>query len=55
MAKFEIYPDSAGNYRWRLIANNNVKVASSGEAFYNASGAKEAAETVKRLAPTATI
>ncbi len=31
--KFEIYADSSGKYRWRLVARNGQTVASSGEAF----------------------
>jgi uncharacterized protein YegP (UPF0339 family) len=31
MAKFDIYKDRTGNYRWRLIARNGQKVATSGE------------------------
>lgn len=32
-ARWEIYKDTAGKYRWRLFAANNRKVASSGEDF----------------------
>ena len=38
-AHFTVYKDSAGLYRWRLRAGNNVIVASSGESF----SSKEAA------------
>jgi uncharacterized protein YegP (UPF0339 family) len=54
-AKFVIYVDSAGQYRWRLVASNGEKIASSGESFYDKSGAKRAAELVKAYAGTATI
>lgn len=54
MAKFDIYRDKAGNYRWRLVANNGAKVASSGEAFASRSNATRAARDVKRVAPAAT-
>lgn len=55
MAKFQIYPDSAGKYRWRLVADNSTKIASSGENFDNKSNARRAAETVKSTAGSATI
>lgn len=55
MAKFEVYVDAAKQYRWRLVADNGEKVASSGEAFFSHSNAKRAAETVKALAPTAVV
>ena len=55
MPRFDIYKDRAGNYRWRLIADNGTKVASSGEAFSSRSNAERAAGTVKRLAPSASL
>jgi hypothetical protein len=55
MAKFEIYADAAGKYRWRLKASNGDKIASSGESFDSKSNAKRAAETVKATAGSATI
>ena len=55
MATFEMYADAAGKRRWRLKAANNEKVASSGESFSSRANARAAAETVKRLAPRATI
>lgn len=55
MAKFEIYADVAGKYRWRLKANNGDIIASSGESFASRDNAKRAAETVKSTAPNATI
>ncbi|HLB66765.1 MAG TPA: DUF1508 domain-containing protein [Candidatus Saccharimonadales bacterium] len=55
MAKFVIYPDAAGHYRWRLVASNGVKIASSGESFYSKSGAREAAELVRSYAGNADI
>ena len=54
-AKFEVYADTAGHYRWRLVAPNGAKIASSGESFYDKAGARRAAELVKAYAPTATI
>jgi uncharacterized protein len=55
MAKFEPFKDSGGNWRWRLIADNGEKVATRGESFYSAGNARRAAETVKRLASTASV
>jgi uncharacterized protein len=54
-AKFEIYQDTAGMYRWRLKDGNGEKVASSGESFDSKSNAKRAAQNVKDTAPSATI
>lgn len=55
MAKFVIYTDTAGHYRWRLVAANGEKIASSGESFYDKAGARRSAELVKSYAPSAPI
>jgi uncharacterized protein YegP (UPF0339 family) len=52
--QFEVYKDSAGNYRWRLNSSNGQTVASSGESFDSQSNAKRAAENVKANAGSAT-
>lgn len=54
-AKFEVYPDKGGNYRWRLKASNGVQVASSGEAFSSKAAAMGGAEATKRAAAEAGI
>lgn len=33
MKRAELYQDDAGEYRWRLIANNGRIVATSGEGY----------------------
>jgi uncharacterized protein YegP (UPF0339 family) len=43
-AKFEVYPDKGGHYRWRLRSSNGQVTATSGEGFSSHSSAKEAAE-----------
>ncbi len=54
MSKFSIYQDRAGKYRWRLVASNGEKVASSGEAFASRANATRATRDVKRNAASAT-
>lgn len=51
----EIYPDTAGNYRWRLKSSNGQIVASSGEAYDSKSNATRAAENVRDNAGGASI
>jgi uncharacterized protein YegP (UPF0339 family) len=46
-AKFVVYADSGGNYRWRLESSNGQPFASSGESFASKANAREAAENVK--------
>jgi uncharacterized protein YegP (UPF0339 family) len=48
--RFEPFLDAAGNWRWRLIAANGEKVATSGESFYSRSDAVRAARRVKEIA-----
>jgi uncharacterized protein YegP (UPF0339 family) len=55
MARFTIFKDGGGNYRWRLVASNGVKVATSGESFASKSNAKRAAENVRDSAGGAAI
>jgi uncharacterized protein YegP (UPF0339 family) len=54
-ARFELYQDSGGNWRWRLFAANNEQIAASGESFSSKSAAKNGAEAVKRVAASAPI
>jgi uncharacterized protein YegP (UPF0339 family) len=54
-AQFEVYADTGGNYRWRLRANNNQLVASSGESFSSKDAAKGGAEAAKRAAAIAPV
>ena len=53
-AKFEIYKDSRGEYRFRLKAGNGEIVA-TGESYKTKSGVKDGIEAVKRAAAAATI
>jgi len=54
MAKFIIYRDIAGNYRWRLVAGNGEKVAAS-EAYASHANAVRSAKRVKELAAFAVV
>lgn len=54
MARFVIYPDSAGYYRWRLVAANGEKVAAS-EAYVSKQNAIRSAYRVKELAANASV
>jgi uncharacterized protein YegP (UPF0339 family) len=54
-AKFVIYADKAGKYRWRLVSANGKETASSAQHFASHYDAKRAAEHVKEYAATAEI
>ncbi len=55
MAKFVVYADSGGKYRWKLVASNGQTTASSGESFSSKSSARQAAEGVKASAAKADV
>ena len=54
-ATFELYEDSAGEYRWRLRHDNGNVIADSGEGYASKSGAKDAIERVQGYAPDADV
>jgi uncharacterized protein YegP (UPF0339 family) len=39
--------DSAGEWRWRLLANNNKTIADSGEGYKNKQDCEDAIKLVK--------
>jgi uncharacterized protein YegP (UPF0339 family) len=53
-AKFELYNDKAGKYRFRLKAANGEVIA-VGEAYESKASAKNGVESVKKNAPTAEV
>lgn len=55
MAKFTVYQDRGGQFRWRLQANNGRITADSGEGYTTRAGARQAAERVKIEVSSATV
>ncbi len=53
-AKFEVYEDKSGEFRFRLKSGNGDVVA-VGESYKTRSGAHEGCEAVKRAAAAAAI
>ncbi|MBB5870130.1 uncharacterized protein YegP (UPF0339 family) [Allocatelliglobosispora scoriae] len=53
MAKFELFKDVRGEFRWRLRSGNGEIIASSGEGFKARAGAENGIEAVKRDAASA--
>ncbi len=53
-AKFEVYEDKSGDYRFRLKAGNGEVVA-SGQGYASKAGAHAGCEAVKRAAADAEI
>lgn len=52
-ARYEVYPDAGGSWRWRAWRSSD-KVAASGESFASKANAERAAENVKWNAGGAT-
>jgi len=53
-AKFELYKDAKGEFRWRLVAPNGQTIA-VGEGYKSKDGAKNGIDSVKKNAPKAKI
>jgi uncharacterized protein YegP (UPF0339 family) len=52
---FELYEDSAGEWRWRLVAVNGNIIADSGEGYAAKQGARRGIDSVRRTAPGAVV
>jgi uncharacterized protein YegP (UPF0339 family) len=55
MAKFEVYKDKAGQFRWRLVASNGRTIAESGESFSGKQACLDGIESVRKNAPAAQV
>jgi uncharacterized protein YegP (UPF0339 family) len=54
MGKFEIFKDKKGQFRWRLLANNNQVIA-TGEGYTSKAACKNGIESVRKNAPRAEL
>ena len=54
-AKFEIYKDKSGEFRWRLVHTNGQVIANSGEGYKAKANAISGTSSVKENAPNATV
>lgn len=54
-ATFEVFQDSAGEWRWRLIAANGHIIADSGEGYQSKQGAQRGIQSVQENAPQADV
>jgi uncharacterized protein YegP (UPF0339 family) len=55
VARFEIYKDNQGEFRWLLRSGNGRSIASSGEGYKTKAEAQGAIAVVKRDAPAADV
>jgi len=54
-AKFELFKDAKGEFRWRLVASNGQTIATGGEGYKSKESAKAGIESVKKNAPEAPV
>jgi uncharacterized protein len=54
-AKFEVYTDSKGQYRWRLKSGNGQVIATAGESYTTKASAENGIAAVKRDAAGAPV
>jgi len=54
-AKFEIYKDKSGEFRWKLTHTNGQVIANSGESYKAKANAIGGINSVKENAPSATV
>ncbi len=52
-AKFEVYKDKIGEFRWRLTHTNGHIIATSGEGYTNKVNAMGGINSVKENVPSA--
>ncbi|QEH35323.1 hypothetical protein OJF2_38740 [Aquisphaera giovannonii] len=55
MAKFTVYKDAKGEYRWRLLAKNSKIVADSGEGYKTKASCLRGIEILKTEGPAAEV
>jgi len=55
MAKFEIYQDAIGDYRWRFLASNGNILAESGQGFNNRANCEHSIILLKQQVSNALI
>ncbi len=54
-AKFHLYKDGKGEYRWRLKSGNGQVIATGGEGYTSKAGAVNGIKAVQGSAPAAEV
>ena len=55
MGTFIVYADQVGEFRWYLMAENNRKIAESGEGYRSRQDCEDGIRLLKRMAPKAKV
>ncbi len=53
--KFQVFEDRAGEYRWRLRANNGEIIADSSEGYVNKRDALHGIDLIKEVNPETSV
>lgn len=53
--KYEVYFDSAGKYRYRLLASNGLNIAMAEDGYTTKSGCMNGIDAISRAAVDATV
>jgi uncharacterized protein len=54
-AKFEVYKDTKGEFRWRLVSSNGQTIATAAQGYISKESAKDGIKAVQKDAPIAAI
>ena len=55
MARFELYKDDSGGFRWRFISSNGRIIADSGQSYKNKADCQSGIDLIKGKAPAAQV
>lgn len=55
MAKFTLYRDKSGEYRWRFVATNGQIIATASEGYARKADCMHGIELIKSLSPDAPV
>lgn len=55
MSIFYVYKDSASQWRWKFVANNNKIIADSSEGYHNLSDCEHGVSLIKSQSPGSTV
>ena len=55
MGTFIVYADQVGEFRWYLMAENNRKIAESGEGYRSRQDCEDGIRLLKRMVPKAKV
>ncbi len=55
MARFELYKDNAGEYRWRFVSTNGRIIATSSEGYKAKADCQNGIDLIKREAAPAQV